>query len=130
VHFPEDLSALAIIWAAIVAIVFVASFFSYRSRASQHRMIETLAEKGQPIPPELLTVTGRRYWRYGHPVASGIYLMCVGVALAIFFWAMTGGGLPFDGDHPHSWLPFIGIFPFMTGLARLLSGFFDRTRLP
>ena len=92
-------------------------------------MIETLAEKGQPIPPEYLG-NGRRYhsWRYGNPVGSGIYLMCIGVALFVFFWAMTGGGNPLDGDYHHNWLPFIGIFPFMVGLGRMLAGLFDRPR--
>jgi hypothetical protein len=119
-------NAVVVFWIAIVAIVFIGSFFSYRERASRHRMIETLAEKGQPIPPEYLG-SGRRYYgRYSNPVASGIYLMCVGVALFVFFWAMTGGGNPFEGDYNHNWLPFIGVFPFMIGVARLLAGLFDR----
>jgi hypothetical protein len=48
------------------------------------------------------------------------------VALALFFWAMSGGGNIFEGDRVPSWLPFVGIFPFMIGLARLLAGVFDR----
>ena len=124
----HSMGVIAIFWIAVVAIVFVGNFFSYRERASRYRMIETLAEKGQPIPPEYLG-NGRRYysWRYGNPVGSGIYLMCIGVALFVFFWAMSGGGYPFSGDGPN-WLPFIGIFPFMVGLARVLAGLFDRPR--
>lgn len=117
-----------IFWGAIVLIVVVGNFFSYRTQASRHRMIETLAEKGQAIPPELLSGS-RSYHRDGSPIASGIFLMCVGIALAVFFWAMTGGGMPFDDNgHMPSWLPVIGIFPFMVGLARLLGGIFDRPR--
>jgi hypothetical protein len=117
-----------IFWGAIVLIVFAANFFSYRSQASRHRMMETLAEKGQPIPPELLTTT-RHDRRYGSGVQSGIFLMCIGIALAVFFWAMKGGGNLFDSDgHMPNWLPAIGIFPFMVGLARLLGGIFDRPR--
>jgi hypothetical protein len=118
--------ATLIFWGAIVLIVFAANFFSYRAQASRHRMMETLAEKGQPIPPELYANT-RPYHRYGSPVQTGIFLMCIGVALAVFFWAMSGGGELFDsgGNVPH-WLPVIGIFPFMVGLARLLGGIFDR----
>lgn len=117
-----------VFWGAIVAIVVVSNFFSYRAQASRHRMIETLAEKGQPIPPDLLN--GRQYeYRYRSPVQSGIFLMCIGIALAVFFWAMTGGGVPFDeSGHMPSWLPVIGIFPFMVGLARVLAGLFDRPR--
>jgi cytochrome bd-type quinol oxidase subunit 2 len=127
-EITHHMSTMIIFWVAIFAIVFVGNFFAYRSRVSHHRMIETLAEKGQTIPPDYLRY-GRRSWRYGHPVASGIYLMCIGVALAVFFWAMSGGGNPFgmDGDlHGHDWLPFIGIFPFMVGLARVITGMFDR----
>jgi hypothetical protein len=69
---------------------------------------------------------GREYHRYRNPTQSGIFLMCVGIALAIFFWAMGGGGDFFVGDHMPNWLPVIGIFPFMVGLARLLGGMFDR----
>src|SRR5215469_15112742 len=111
----HNMGPVVIFWGAIVLIVFFSVFFSYRERTSRHRMIEKLADKGQTIPPELL-VNGRdRYSRYGSPIRSGIFLMCIGVALAVFFWAMTGGGDFFDGDHAASWLPFIGIFPFITG---------------
>jgi hypothetical protein len=124
----HDESVVAIFWVAIVIIVFVGCFFSYRERTSRHRMIETLAEKGQAIPPELLT-NGRgngRDWRYANPIQSGIFLMCIGVALAVFFWAMNGGGTLFQGERGPDWLPFVGIFPFMVGLARLLAGIVER----
>ncbi len=122
----HGLSVVVIFWAAIAFIVLVTSFFSYRAQASHHRMIEKLAEKGQPIPPELLAGGGRDSRRYRSPIQSGIFLMCIGVALAVFFWAMGGGGAVFDGDHMPNWLPVIGIFPFMVGFARLLGGLFDR----
>ncbi len=44
----------SILWIALILIVFVSSFFRYRTRASRHRMLEKLAEKGQAISPELL----------------------------------------------------------------------------
>ena len=124
----HSFGVVAIFWIAVVLIVFLGNFFSYRERASRYRMIETLAEKGQPIPPEYLGNGRRHSWRYGNPVGSGIYLMCIGVALFVFFWAMTGGGNPLDGDYNRNWLPFIGIFPFMVGVARVLAGLFDRPR--
>jgi hypothetical protein len=110
-----------IFWGAIVLIVFFSCFFSYRSRASRHRLMETLAAKGQPIPPELLE-NGDRHYRYERsPVQSGILLMCIGIALAVFFWALGGGGNFFEGEHIPNWLPAVGIFPFMIGLARVLG---------
>jgi hypothetical protein len=54
--------------------------------------------------------------------------MCIGVALAVFLWALQGGGSVIDGDHVPNWLPVVGIFPFMVGLARLLAAAFDRPR--
>ena len=123
----HSMGVVVIFWVAVVLIVFLGNFFSYRERVSRHRMIETLAEKGQPIPPEYMGNGGRYYsWRYTNPVGSGIYLMCVGVALFVFLWAFTGGGNPFGGEYRHDWLPFVGIFPFMVGLGRMLAGLFDR----
>lgn len=113
-----------IFWGAIVLIVFCSSFFSYRNRASRHRLIETYVQKGQPVPPELLGSNGNGgdTDRHGRtPIQSGIFLMCIGVALAIFFWALGGGGDFFQGEHVPNWLPVIGIFPFMVGLARILG---------
>jgi len=124
----HGIAAGSIFWIAIVLIVFVGCFFSYRERTSRYRMIETLAQKGQPIPPELLTNVGGRGsgWRDNHPIQSGIFLMCIGVALAIFLWAMNGGGNVFSGERGPDWLPFVGIFPFMVGFARLLAGILER----
>jgi hypothetical protein len=108
-----------IFWTAIVLIVFFSSFFSYRARAHRYRVIETLVEKGQPIPPELLSRDDHYRHGYYSSVQQGIFLMCIGVALAVFFWAF-GGGFG-DGEHIPGWLPVVGIFPFMVGLARLLG---------
>lgn len=123
----HGMTATAIFWIAIVLIIFMTQFFSWRERESRHRVIQTLAEKGQPIPPELLSSSRHSSdWRYNNPIQSGIFMMCVGVALAVFLWAMNGGGNFFDGEHVPNWLPFIGIFPFMVGLARLLAGILER----
>ena len=122
----HSMDVVLIFWVAIAFIVAVTSFFSFQAQASHHRMLEKLAEKGQPIPPELLAGGARESRRYRSPIQSGIFLMCIGVALAVFFWAMGGGGAIFDGDRMPNWLPVIGIFPFMMGFARLLGGLFDR----
>ena len=127
----HSMGVIAIFWIAVVAIVFFGSFFSYRERVSRYRMIETLAERGQPIPPEYFIRSRRYYGRYGSSVGSGIYLMCVGVALFVFLWAMTGGGYPFSTEFgSHNWLPFVAVFPFMVGVGRLLAGLFDRPPPP
>lgn len=121
------ISSSVIFWVAIVLIVIVSNFFRHQSRVAKYKMMETLAEKGQTISPDLLRDmgNGREYHNHG-PVSSGIFLMCIGIALAVFFWALGGGGNFFQGEHVPNWLPVIGIFPFMIGLARLLGGFTDR----
>jgi hypothetical protein len=128
-HF-EDFSQTALFWGAILLIVFVTSFFGYLERRSRYRAIEKMVDKGQTVPPEMLSRRSmpydRRAWRYQHPATSGIFLMCVGVAIAIFFWALQGGGAVLYDGRIHGWLPVIGIFPFMVGLARLLSAGFER----
>ena len=126
-YFGHSMGVVTIFWIAVVLIVFFGNFFSYRERTSRYRMIQTLAEKGQPIPPDYLAGSRRSYsWRYTNPVGSGIYLMCIGVALFVFLWAFSGGGNPLDGMDGRNWLPFVGVFPFMVGLGRLLAGLFDR----
>lgn len=121
-----------VFWGAAVLIVFIVLFFVSLNRRAKYRMLEKFAEKGQPIPPEFMhTINsngGDNSWKQpGNPIASGITLMCSGIALALFFWAMQGWGNPFMGEHI-GWLPAIGLFPFMTGLARILSAAFDRPR--
>src|SRR6202000_3241651 len=127
-------------WGSIILIVLISNVFGYWERTSRHRAIERLAAKGQPVPPELLNGYGRGYrdgprsWRR-YSLAGGIYMMCVGVALFVFLWAMTTGDFNtfFGGDHDvhwggPGWLPFVGIFPFMIGLSRVLAYLFDRPR--
>jgi len=127
-------SPVLISWIGIVLIVFVTFFFISINRRAKYRMLEKFAEKGQPIPPEFLRgsrveidVGPDNDWKNGNPIASGISLMCIGIALALFFWAMQGWGNPFTGEDV-GWLPAIGLFPFMTGLARLLSAAFVRPK--
>lgn len=124
-EFPE-VHPLVIIWTAILLLVFIVSLFSYLNRRSKYRLLERLAEKGQQLTPDMLaglSSNGRSRDDRG-PIAQGIFLMCVGVALAVFFWAMQGGGIPLSDDH---WLAVIGIFPFMVGLARLLGGMIGKS---
>ena len=120
------LNSSVIFWTAIVLIVFMSFLFGYLRRTSKYRMIERLAEKGQTISPELLASVGNGHGdRHKSPIQQGIFLICIGIALAVFFWGMGGFGNPFAGEHV-SWLAVIGIFPFMIGLARLLGGLAER----
>jgi len=127
----DHMGPTVMFWSAILLIVFFTSFFGYLERRSRYRAIEKMVEKGQTIPPEMLSRHPMHYdtsraWRYAHPIRSGIFMMCIGVAIAVFFWAVQGGGNVFADGHVDNWLPVIGIFPFMIGLARVLSAGFER----
>jgi len=124
--YNSPTSILAVIWGAILLLVFIVMLFSYLGRRSKYRMLERLAEKGQTLSPEMLAGLSNGNGRSAggkNPVSSGIFLMCIGVALAIFFWGMDGFSNPFQGG---DFLPVIGIFPFMVGLARVLGARADR----
>lgn len=119
-----------IFWGAIVLIVCVTSYFNYKTRESKHRLMEKLAEHGQTLPPsitpELMDSITRSDHR-GSPLTGALVLIGIGLATAVFFWAMTGGGGLFSGETgAPSWLPVLGLFPFMIGLGLLLSYALDR----
>ena len=117
----------AIFWGAIVCFVLIGSYFRYRTRESEHRMLERLAEKGQTISSDLLSNIGRDDHRRGGGVRAGIILMAVGIGVAFMLWSMTGGGGMFQGDTgAPNWLPTVGAIPFLIGLALFLTGLFER----
>jgi hypothetical protein len=119
------INATVVFWGAIVLFVLIGSYFKYKTRTSEHRMLETLAEKGQSLTPEMLSRLGNGH-RDRTSVSGAIILMFIGIAIAVFFWAMGGGGALFEGEHVPNWLPVIGIFPFAIGLGRLIGMIFER----
>ena len=52
--FDTWLPGNIVFWGAIILIVFFSGLFKYLTRASRHRMIERLTDKGQNVTPELL----------------------------------------------------------------------------
>ena len=56
--YNSPTSILAVIWGAILLLVFIVSLFSYLGRRSKYRMLERLAEKGQTLSPEMLASLG------------------------------------------------------------------------
>jgi hypothetical protein len=116
-----------VFWSAIVLFVLIGEVFKYKTRASKHRMMERLAEKGQTLSPELLaSLSGGNGDGNKNPVSGAIILMFIGIAIAIFFWALGGGGNLFQGEHIPNWLPVIGIFPFAVGFGRLIGLIFEK----
>ena len=69
-----------------------------------HETIAKLAEKGLPVPPELLDPPRRAQ----AGLRAGLVLVALGVALAVFFQ-----------DHGPGWS--IGLIPGLMGLALLVA---------
>jgi hypothetical protein len=98
------------IFGAPVLIVAFIMYFGFSKSRMQHRTIRMLAEKGQPIPAELLAPPIPAV-RQRSDMRRGIVLVMVGIALMICFgaWNDWEGG---------AWA--IGVIPFVIGLGYLL----------
>ena len=87
-----------------VALVAIILFYKHRRQRMVHETIARLAEKGLPVPPELIDPPRR-----GHSgLRGGMVLLALGIALAIFM----------DENHG-SWS--IGLIPGLMGLALILA---------
>lgn len=121
----------AVTWGAIVIIVVVSRYFRHQSRIAKYQMLEKMAEKGQTIPPDVLARDDYRDRGCRDNATSGIMLMCVGIGLGLFFWALSGGyGIFHHPTNVPDWMVFVGVIPFMIGLGRLLTSLFVRPRPP
>jgi len=118
---------VAIVFWLVICIVIVANgYFVYQVRMARYRVMQTLADKGQPVPTELLGGASRR--APTGLMRGGIVLVCLGLALGGFFWSMTDQWL-FHGPIEHvQWLPTIALFPLMIGVALLVMAMFERGR--
>jgi peptidoglycan/LPS O-acetylase OafA/YrhL len=85
-----------------------------------------LAEKGQPVPVELFN--GPRRAAPVGMMRGGIILVAIGIALMTFFWSMTAQSWFHGPIEDVSWLPTLGFFPFMIGVALLIMAAFERNR--
>ena len=119
--------AVAIMFWAVIGFVLVANgYFVYQVRLARYRVMQTLADKGQPVPLELFN--GPRRSAPVGLMRGGIVLVCIGVALMMFFWAMTDQSVFHGPIESASWLPTIGFFPFMIGVSLLVMAMFERNR--
>ena len=83
-----------------VAIVFIALYFRHQRQVSLHETIKHLADKGMPVPKDLLDppvpslhsdAVGGHQRR--SPLFGAMTVFGVGVGLMVFFYAMGMGGL-------------------------------------
>jgi hypothetical protein len=98
------------IFGAPVLIVILAGIFALSAQHRRHQTIRMLAEKGQPIPAELLAQT-RRTVRQRSDVRRGVIWTMIGLGAMIFFGAVNEweGGV---------WS--LGLIPFLIGLGYLI----------
>lgn len=105
-------------------------FLYFRSRMHTDNVLQSLAEKGLPIPTELFRKAEMQDMRARY-IARGVILIAVGLATVTFFGAM----IHFDPPQQVSaaltlgtplWLPFLGAFPIFAGVAYLILGLLQR----
>lgn len=107
---------VAVVFWLVIGAIAVAGVIGSSYRASKKNgLIESLIEKGQPVPPELFDSHNPYDWR-GFMI-GGVVLLATGIALAIFFWALTTWQVT---DPDKRFLPFISAFPISIGAALLL----------
>lgn len=110
-------------------------FLHYRARMHTDKVLQSLAEKGVAIPPEMFRKADTRSMRSVY-LARGAILIAVGLATIVFFCAMisTTFGYDYSSDlikangliPPPHYLPFLGVFPLFAGIACLFIGYTQR----
>jgi hypothetical protein len=86
---PEAVIAFTSIVASFglpLGLVAIILYYKHRKLRMTHETIARLAEKGLPVPPELLQPPGRTY----AGLRGGLMLVGLGVALAAFFAQIRG----------------------------------------
>lgn len=103
------ITMLTIFGAPVLIVAFI-MYFGFSKSRMQHRTIRMLAEKGQPIPAEILAPPTPAV-RQRSDMRRGIVLVMIGVGIMICFgaWSEWEGG---------SWA--LGVIPFVIGLGYLL----------
>ena len=118
---------VAIVFWVVIGTVLVANgYFVYQVRMARYRVMQTLADKGQPVPLELFNGPKR-----AAPVGlmrGGIILAAIGISRMTFFWSMTAQSWFHGPIESASWLPTIGFFPFALGAALLVMARVERHR--
>lgn len=94
-----------------VLLVAIILWFKHRKLRMTHETIARLAEKGLPVPPELLTPSPGRSPNIA--LRGGLVLMALGIALTLFFLEVQG---------PWS----IGLIPGLMGLALVIAWSIER----
>ncbi|MCX7071624.1 MAG: DUF6249 domain-containing protein [Gammaproteobacteria bacterium] len=110
------LPLLAVLMVFGMPIVIVLAVLRYRAQRQKsiNDMVLKLADKGQPIPPELFLEPGRKR---KSDVSSGLSLVGAGLGLMGFFW--FAGAESAIG---------IGFIPLMIGVGQLIAWKIEQAR--
>ena len=95
-----------------VLLVAIILWFKHRKLRMTHETIARLAEKGLPVPPELLAAPAPGRSR-NVALRGGLVLVALGIALMVFFLQVQG---------PWS----IGLIPGLMGLALVIAWAIER----
>lgn len=111
-------------FATIVAIVLGSLYYSNQARIRKYKLIEQMIAQGQNVTPELLDSLGKNIEPAGKetrtPFGHAVYLVLIGAGLAVFFWAM------YFCENTPGFLIAVGIFPFVTGVSRLIAILYEK----
>lgn len=121
--------SIAITFWLVIGIVVVANgYFVYQVRMARYRVMQTLADKNQPVPLELFN--GPRRTASVGMIRGGIVMCSLGFALGLFLWAMTAQSVFAGPIKSVGWLPTVALFPIMIGVALLLMALVGRSNTP
>ena len=117
-HAASEAVALLVPTGFFICVAVVAAIAArahQRYTAEQHQTLRAMIDKGLQIPPHLLgeqrTPNPRR------DIRRGIFLICLGVGMATFLWAVDG---PDTGA--------LGLIPALVGVGYLIAARLDRPR--
>lgn len=114
-HTTEAVIAIigmAVSFGLPVLLVALILYYKHRRLRITHETIARLAEKGLPVPAELLEPPPRNQYS---GLRGGLVLIALGLGLAVFFLEM---GVPWS----------IGLIPGLMGVALLISWTIERRK--
>jgi Flp pilus assembly protein TadB len=101
-----------------VAIIWLVFHFRQRKTEALYATVKHLADKGHPIPPELIDPPGEAQERSGDtPLVRALTTLGAGVGLGLMFWIMNV-----------KFLIGIGVLVGCIGVAQLLALMIERRR--
>lgn len=126
--FSSILSIAVTFWIVIGIVIVANGYFVYQVRMARYRVMQTLADKNQPVPLELFN--GPRRTASVGMIRGGIVMCSLGFALGFFLWAMTAQSIFAGPIESVGWLPTVALFPIMIGVALLLMAMVGRNNPP